>query len=312
MMPFSKEKNRRIYITALVISFLLIVGSIYLHLRQKTHLGRMSFNLDRDRVKPTSGVETTTWNNDYDSKYVKITDEMLDSHEDDTDVDNDILEASSPEDDDNDQNKFDSENINEDLDDDIDENSSDDEDTMHMKSKEIWSDDYNDKEINKYGEYSEEDNMDDIEENSEPKKTSMPPNSSMCFRCLCMTVDECQPTFCDSGRPCGIFRISKSYWVDGGKPTIAGGSTSNEDQDYLTCINDAMCSSAVIREYYNRHKQDCNKDGVFDCKDQIALHLLGPSGCLTQNLSAIQDERMKHCFIESNLDYQSYSWEDEY
>lgn len=55
-MPLTKEKNRRIYITAFVISFLLIVGSIYLHLRQKTHLGRMSFNLDRDRVKPTSGV----------------------------------------------------------------------------------------------------------------------------------------------------------------------------------------------------------------------------------------------------------------
>ncbi|XP_037821680.1 uncharacterized protein LOC119610505 [Lucilia sericata] len=306
MMPFNKEKNRRIYITALVISFLLIVGSIYLHWRQKTHLGRMSFNLDRDRVKPTSGVDTTTWIDEYDSKYVKITEEILDTDKDDTDVYNNILEASSPEDDyDDDQNKFKEENINEDHDDDVDdikENISDnDEDTMHMKSKEILS-----------HQYSEEYNMDDIEESSEPKETSMTPNSSVCFRCLCMTVNECQPTFCGSGNPCGIFRISKSYWIDSGKPTISGGSTSNEDQDYLTCVNDAMCSSAVIRQYYNRNKQDCNKDGVFDCQDQIALHLLGPSGCLTQNLSSIHAKRMKNCFIESDLENQSYWWEDEY
>lgn len=55
-MPLTKQQNRRIYITAIVLSFLLIAGSIYLHIRQKHHLGRLSFDRDRDIIKPTKGV----------------------------------------------------------------------------------------------------------------------------------------------------------------------------------------------------------------------------------------------------------------
>ncbi|XP_065360732.1 uncharacterized protein LOC135954481 isoform X2 [Calliphora vicina] len=293
MMPFSKEKNRRIYITALVISFLLIVGSIYLHLRQKTHLGRMSFNLDRDRVKPTSGVESTTWMDDYDSKYRKVSDENFNTAEDDTDVENDIVEASSPGDDDEmpyiNARQFETDDdidddINEDIDDDIDGDLDEDLD----------------------------DDIDDIAENSESDMILISNDSSACLRCLCMTVNECLPTFCGSGNPCGLYRISKLYWIDGGRPTIAGGSTDNEDQDYLTCVNDDSCSATVIRQYYDRYKRDCNKDQLFDCKDQIALHLLGPSGCLTQNLSNIHANRMKKCFTESYPDYYGYSSEEYY
>ncbi|KAM7356699.1 uncharacterized protein ACRADG_002345 [Cochliomyia hominivorax] len=294
-MPFSKEKNRRIYITAFVISFFLIVGSIYLHLRQKTHLGRMSFNLDRDRIKPTSGVdlEATSKSNDYDSKYKKKPYAY-----DYSDEDNDILEEESSADNNNDDT-IPSNFEQFDTDDDIEDESEDDiGDSNEMDN----IDANNDKMID---DYSATNIIDDIDDISESERT----DSDFCLRCLCMTINECHTTQC-SENPCGLYKISKLYWIDSGKPTIAGGSIDNEDQDYLTCVNDDTCSATTIRHYFNRFKKDCNNDGKLDCEDLILLHFMGPSGCLSNRLGYLHKNRMNKCFNETNFSY-SFS-EEEY
>lgn len=48
-MVLTKAISQRVLVAASVISLLLIAGSVYLHLRQKPHLGRM--NRGNGRVK---------------------------------------------------------------------------------------------------------------------------------------------------------------------------------------------------------------------------------------------------------------------
>lgn len=45
--------------------------------------------------------------------------------------------------------------------------------------------------------------------------------SEACFQCLCETVTECKPAIC-SDVPCGLYKISKGYWMDAGAPTLEG------------------------------------------------------------------------------------------
>lgn len=45
--------------------------------------------------------------------------------------------------------------------------------------------------------------------------------SEACFQCLCETVSECKPAICIDV-PCGLYKISKRYWLDAGAPTLEG------------------------------------------------------------------------------------------
>lgn len=52
--------------------------------------------------------------------------------------------------------------------------------------------------------------------------------SQVCLGCLCEAVSGCNTTVGCSGDVCGPFRMTRSYWTDGGKPTLEGESDSDD------------------------------------------------------------------------------------
>ncbi|XP_075160835.1 uncharacterized protein LOC142233715 isoform X2 [Haematobia irritans] len=134
----------------------------------------------------------------------------------------------------------------------------------------------------------------------ESQKEEDPDITEACLRCLCKTVNNCNPTKCSGIDPCGIYMISQLYWIDGGRH-ITRDTTNDYDEinqdfiDYLRCVNNEKCATETVKGYMKRYKRDCNDDGIIDCRDYIALHLMGPSGCRTKELLAIQKVRMNSC-----------------
>lgn len=56
-----------------------------------------------------------------------------------------------------------------------------------------------------------------LEEDMESEMTD--DDDKKCLHCLCMTINECRPSSCNS-MPCGKYMISQFYWLDAGKPRV--------------------------------------------------------------------------------------------
>ncbi|KAH8307099.1 hypothetical protein KR044_004949, partial [Drosophila immigrans] len=110
-----------------------------------------------------------------------------------------------------------------------------------------------------------------------------------CLICIAQTRTRYQNAMCGM-TPCGVYGISKSYWEDALLRTDFDGS-----EDYESCVLDEECAGAIVRGYIDLYFSDCNHDGRIGCEDHITLHLLGPTGCTTNQLPPIYQKRMNDC-----------------
>ncbi|KAL7732418.1 hypothetical protein ACLKA6_004388 [Drosophila palustris] len=110
-----------------------------------------------------------------------------------------------------------------------------------------------------------------------------------CLECIAATITGNKPGMCGKS-PCGIYRIYRPYWQDAARTVQAAGV-----EDYESCVLNSDCAAAIVRGYMKTYPVDCDGDGVIGCKDHIMLHLLGPTGCVTNPLKAIFQTRMDEC-----------------
>ncbi|XP_013113279.1 uncharacterized protein LOC106091337 [Stomoxys calcitrans] len=128
--------------------------------------------------------------------------------------------------------------------------------------------------------------------------------SEGCLHCLCQTINGCQPVKCMKNYTCGIYEISKFYWIDGGRLTVNEENSpkyadeKGEVGDYLRCVNNEECARYTVIKYMQLYQRDCNNDGIIDCRDYIPLHLLGPKGCRSKPLAVYHKMRMKSCLLQ--------------
>lgn len=59
---------------------------------------------------------------------------------------------------------------------------------------------------------------------------------------------------CIEGDACGMYRITPSFWVDAGKPTIKG-DTPDMDDAFVNCAIDKKCASLTIQQYMEKNKR---------------------------------------------------------
>ncbi|KAH8397438.1 hypothetical protein KR222_003950 [Zaprionus bogoriensis] len=118
-----------------------------------------------------------------------------------------------------------------------------------------------------------------------------------CLDCIAATTTQNKPTKCGE-TPCGIYGIHLPYWKDAllAVPNAAGA------QDYESCVSKGECGAAIVRGYMKSYTRDCNGDGIISCRDQIMLHLLGPTGCLRRDLPAKFHARMSECLRVKELE----------
>ncbi|XP_034232935.1 loricrin-like [Thrips palmi] len=93
--------------------------------------------------------------------------------------------------------------------------------------------------------------------------------SANCLNCICNALTGCDPYADCSNGGCGAFKLSLAYWQDCGSP----------GQSYEYCTRDYSCSSSCVQTYVYKYAQDCNGDGVVDCRDYARIHRLGGFGC---------------------------------
>ncbi|XP_049315211.1 uncharacterized protein LOC105227143 [Bactrocera dorsalis] len=126
--------------------------------------------------------------------------------------------------------------------------------------------------------------------------------SEACVQCICETVNLCRPAKCRDDVDCGVFRISHLYWLDAGKPTLDADDSSNSiiNTMYTDCVNNMDCATRAVTAYISKYARDCDGNGAIDCRDYIALHLLGPTGCVQSKgvLANAFEQRMEDCLAE--------------
>ncbi|XP_073837092.1 uncharacterized protein [Musca autumnalis] len=284
-MVLTKELNQKVVIAAILLSFGLIVGSIYLHIRQKHHFGRL--NIGDDRVQPTAGVDKLPKNKENagnittrDDIVIQKTKQIIQSIEDD------YSSATSKEYANDEPYTTVAQYGDIDSAENFDEGTSTD--------SYVIDNDY----TNQYNlEYEYANSKENLQTSTVREDSGI---MDKCLRCLCKTVSNCSPVKCASKDPCGVYGISKFYWIDGGKQNAKDNLNdySTEDaeyKDYLRCVNNEKCATDTVKSYLKRYQRDCNNDGVIDCQDYIALHVLGPSGCANAELSTIHRLRMNSC-----------------
>ncbi|KAM8712274.1 hypothetical protein ACLKA7_012746 [Drosophila subpalustris] len=104
------------------------------------------------------------------------------------------------------------------------------------------------------------------------------PVTEDCLECLCETSSGCNATkICVNGA-CGIFRITRGFWVEGGQLTLPNDTTLSENA-FTNCVNDPFCAADTIQNYMFKHGQDCNGDELVNCEDYGAMHKLGNLNC---------------------------------
>uniref|UniRef100_A0A1A9V5U4 lysozyme n=1 Tax=Glossina austeni TaxID=7395 RepID=A0A1A9V5U4_GLOAU len=129
-MPLTKQqKHRLIIITAVIISLFLITASIYMHIRQKPHLGRMRHSNGRSMTNQNIGSLTLT----------------------------------APH-----------------------------EDKLYKSVKSTA--------------------------NTDQQQFQM--LTQQCLHCLCTMITGCQADDCNTNLPCNLYQISKSYWIEAGRPQV--------------------------------------------------------------------------------------------
>uniref|UniRef100_A0A1I8N5P1 lysozyme n=1 Tax=Musca domestica TaxID=7370 RepID=A0A1I8N5P1_MUSDO len=284
-MVLIKELNQKIVIAAILVSFGLIVGSIYLHIRQKHHFGRL--NIGDDRVHPTTGVDIFPKDGDdtgSTESVIKSTKQFIQNIEEDYSSANSGEYA-------NDESYTTMSQYGG-------MNSAEQSDEFTSSDSYVVDNDY-------ANDYSTASNVQSFSGNA------MDVISDKCLKCLCVTASDCRPVKCQTTDPCGVYGISKLYWIDGGKQVVKDKRSMNnteeeEHNDYLRCVVNDACAKNTINSYLKRYRRDCNKDGVIDCADFISLHVFGPSGCTYQKFPLIQKFRMNQCLKEMNLTSITY------
>uniref|UniRef100_A0A1B0FF34 lysozyme n=1 Tax=Glossina morsitans morsitans TaxID=37546 RepID=A0A1B0FF34_GLOMM len=214
-MPLRKQqKHRLIIISAVIISLFLITASIYMHIRQKPHLGRMRHNNGRSMTNQNIGSLTLTAPHD-DKLYKSV-------------------------------------------------KSTANTDQQHFQML-----------------------------------------TRQCLHCLCAMITGCQADGCGTNLPCNLYQISKSYWIEAGRPQVNDQNhnihyndydeTDKDINEYATCARNRICSEQTINSYMQRYSRDCNQDGIIDCQDYIALQVLGQNGCTRQQMSTTHVSFMNEC-----------------
>jgi len=106
----------------------------------------------------------------------------------------------------------------------------------------------------------------------------LPPVTDVCLGCICEAVSNCNVTLQCDGDTCGLFRITWAYWSDAGKPTN-GGQIPDDPTAYTNCVTEPRCAARAVQGYMAKFGQDCNKDGIINCYDHMAIHKKGGYGC---------------------------------
>ncbi|KAB0792923.1 hypothetical protein PPYR_12543 [Photinus pyralis] len=109
-----------------------------------------------------------------------------------------------------------------------------------------------------------------------------------CLNCVCHARSGCWSRF-----NCARYSISLEYWIDGGSHT--DGPYDNLKDAYNSCMKNENCILNTIKSYTDRFDdRDCNCDGVFDCKDRLAIHLFGDA-CFNPKFGDVYSKRFNHC-----------------
>ncbi|XKL66939.1 hypothetical protein PGB90_010359 [Kerria lacca] len=111
------------------------------------------------------------------------------------------------------------------------------------------------------------------------EQNEWPPGwTEKCLSCICEATSSCNQTLECLGEYCGMFLISRSYWIDAGSPVLQKDNV-NETEAFQRCVTDPYCASRTVNQYVQRFIQDCNNDGILSCDDYARLHYLGYLQC---------------------------------
>ncbi|KAJ8894281.1 hypothetical protein PR048_006894 [Dryococelus australis] len=123
---------------------------------------------------------------------------------------------------------------------------------------------------------------------------------NLCLGCICEAASDCDRRAGCVRDVCGLFKITRPYWVDAGTPAVDG-DTADQPEAYPRCASDTDCSAKAVQNYMAKFKQDCNGDGKIDCLDYAAIHRMGGYGCKGE-LDAAYSGKVKACLFQWETD----------
>nr|CAD7194881.1 unnamed protein product [Timema douglasi] len=128
--------------------------------------------------------------------------------------------------------------------------------------------------------------------------------NEICLVCICEVLSGCDRNVGCVKDVCGLFQITRPYWVDSGRPVLANDDPNN-NAAFTRCASDSFCSARAVENYTSKYRKDCNGDGVVNCFDYFAIHHFGGFGC-EDNLEENFKVKLQSCLEElqeSDVDY---------
>uniref|UniRef100_A0A1Y1MF21 lysozyme n=1 Tax=Photinus pyralis TaxID=7054 RepID=A0A1Y1MF21_PHOPY len=118
------------------------------------------------------------------------------------------------------------------------------------------------------------------------------PVSISCINCIAhaSSAQNFNKTCTDS---CGVFRVSKDYWIEAGMPMV-NRIPNSHPKAFEKCANSPICGYHLVQLYMQKFKKDCNGDGVVDCDDFVRIHKLGADKC-HEELPEHYLDRFEYC-----------------
>nr|CAD7446251.1 unnamed protein product [Timema bartmani] len=128
--------------------------------------------------------------------------------------------------------------------------------------------------------------------------------NKICLGCICEAASDCDRSVGCVKDVCGLFKITRPYWVDSGRPVLTN-DDPNDNAAFTRCVSEPFCAAKAVENYTAKYRKDCNGDGVVNCFDYAAIHHLGGFGC-DGNLEESFKVKLQSCleeFQNSDSDY---------
>nr|CAD7398474.1 unnamed protein product [Timema poppensis] len=100
--------------------------------------------------------------------------------------------------------------------------------------------------------------------------------NEICLVCICEVLSGCDRNVGCVKDVCGLFQITRPYWVDSGRPVLANDDPNN-NAAFTRCASDSFCSARAVENYTSKYRK-VNYDVIYLHPVRLGLLLLCEGG----------------------------------
>nr|CAD7458734.1 unnamed protein product [Timema tahoe] len=78
--------------------------------------------------------------------------------------------------------------------------------------------------------------------------------NKICLGCICEAASDCDRSVGCVKDVCGLFKITRPYWVDSGRPVLTN-DDPNDNAAFTRCVSEPFCAAKAVENYTAKYRK---------------------------------------------------------